>query len=337
MSDTHVAIVPLVQDARGVYLRSAARAWLRAPLVPVNWPRPLRRRARSPSQRAFQRRPVPSELSDRACAPRPRRGRAASARRRDGCIDSISHGRRVARTAVARLGARSAVADPRLRRANEHGAHARSRAGRRRAVPLPRGHGDVHRLQVLRRRLQRAERQPGVDQLAARRRDRRRMVSRRQPIVLCRWAATTASSRRACRAVRLTPTRRIPITGIVSHSADACIGCQYCTWNCSYGVPQYNPERGVVGKCDMCHGRLSLGQAPACVSACPEGALAIEIVNVAEWRASVDRPPPPSGCPPATAASRRPASRCRTTCLRTPALATSRTSHPNTRTGRSSS
>jgi len=75
-----------------------------------------------------------------------------------------------------------------------------------------------------------------------------------------------------------------PATGIVRHSADACIGCQYCTWNCSYGVPQYNPERGVVGKCDMCYGRLEMDQAPACVSACPTGAIAIEIVNIAEWR-----------------------------------------------------
>ena len=75
-----------------------------------------------------------------------------------------------------------------------------------------------------------------------------------------------------------------PITGIVRHSADACIGCQYCTWNCSYGVPQYNPARGVVGKCDMCYGRLQLGQSPACVSACPEQAIQIEVVQVDEWR-----------------------------------------------------
>jgi formate dehydrogenase iron-sulfur subunit len=86
-------------------------------------------------------------------------------------------------------------------------------------------------------------------------------------------------------------------SGIVLHSADACIGCQYCTWNCSYGVPQYNPERGVVGKCDLCHNRLSQGQAPACVSACPSGAIRVEIVNVADWRAAVASVHPEPGVP----------------------------------------
>ena len=90
-----------------------------------------------------------------------------------------------------------------------------------------------------------------------------------------------------------------PRTGIVRHSADACIGCQYCTWNCSYGVPQYNPERGIVGKCDMCYGRLEQEQAPACVSACPEGAIAIELVKIDEWRNAAARTSPGRGLPAA--------------------------------------
>jgi Fe-S-cluster-containing dehydrogenase component/DMSO reductase anchor subunit len=90
-------------------------------------------------------------------------------------------------------------------------------------------------------------------------------------------------------------------TGIVLHSADACIGCQYCTWNCSYGVPQYNAERGVVGKCDMCHGRLGLGQAPACVSACPSGAIQIELVRIDQWRTAATAKVPAPGLPSADA------------------------------------
>jgi formate dehydrogenase iron-sulfur subunit len=74
------------------------------------------------------------------------------------------------------------------------------------------------------------------------------------------------------------------VTGIVRHSADTCIGCAYCTWNCPYGAPQYNPARGVVGKCDLCYHRLEQGRAPACADACPEGAIRIELVNIGEWR-----------------------------------------------------
>jgi DMSO reductase iron-sulfur subunit len=78
--------------------------------------------------------------------------------------------------------------------------------------------------------------------------------------------------------------KKDPVTGIVLHSAEACIGCQYCVWNCPYSVPQFNAERGVVGKCDMCHGRLTTGLEPACVNACPESAIEIEIVDQLEWR-----------------------------------------------------
>lgn len=88
-----------------------------------------------------------------------------------------------------------------------------------------------------------------------------------------------------------------PVTGIVLHSADACIGCQYCVWNCPYSVPQFNPERGIVGKCDMCQGRLTEGLEPACVNACPEHAIEIEIVDKLAWRidfATADSPGMPA-------------------------------------------
>jgi DMSO reductase anchor subunit/ferredoxin len=70
-----------------------------------------------------------------------------------------------------------------------------------------------------------------------------------------------------------------PVTGIVEHLDDQCIGCQYCTFTCPYEVPQYNAQRGIVRKCDMCSGRLAVGEAPACVQACPNEAIAITVIE----------------------------------------------------------
>ena len=71
--------------------------------------------------------------------------------------------------------------------------------------------------------------------------------------------------------------------GIVFHDDPNCIGCQYCTWNCPYEVPVFNPDRGIVTKCHMCVDRLEANQTPACVQACPANAINIEVVNVEKW------------------------------------------------------
>lgn len=70
-----------------------------------------------------------------------------------------------------------------------------------------------------------------------------------------------------------------PVTGIVRHLDDQCIGCQYCTLTCPYEVPQFSKRRGIVRKCDMCSERLTEGEAPACVQACPNEAISIRIVE----------------------------------------------------------
>jgi Fe-S-cluster-containing dehydrogenase component/DMSO reductase anchor subunit len=70
-----------------------------------------------------------------------------------------------------------------------------------------------------------------------------------------------------------------PLTGIVRHLDDQCIGCQYCTMKCPYEVPKYSSSKGIVRKCDMCHSRLAGGEAPACAQACPHEAIRIELVT----------------------------------------------------------
>src|SRR5688572_15549822 len=70
-----------------------------------------------------------------------------------------------------------------------------------------------------------------------------------------------------------------PLTGIVRHLDDQCIGCQYCVLKCPYEVPHYSKRLGIVRKCDMCANRLAVGEAPACVQSCPNAAIRITIVD----------------------------------------------------------
>lgn len=57
--------------------------------------------------------------------------------------------------------------------------------------------------------------------------------------------------------------------GIVLIDSVRCVGCRYCEMACPYKAPQYNPEIGVMTKCDFCFDLLEQGRVPACVSACP--------------------------------------------------------------------
>lgn len=66
---------------------------------------------------------------------------------------------------------------------------------------------------------------------------------------------------------------RDQITGAVILDNDKCIGCHYCSWNCPYEAPRYDPVRRVMEKCNLCSDGLKDGRFPACVNACPTGAL----------------------------------------------------------------
>jgi len=106
-----------------------------------------------------------------------------------------------------------------------------------------------------------------------------------------------------------------PATGIVDQMPQRCLGCRYCMTACPYHAryfnwwdPQWppgmertlNPDvatrmRGVVEKCNFCHGRLHAARTraaaegrrelnpgeyvPACVEACPAGAIVFGDIN----------------------------------------------------------
>ncbi|MCW5980263.1 MAG: 4Fe-4S dicluster domain-containing protein [Bryobacteraceae bacterium] len=106
-----------------------------------------------------------------------------------------------------------------------------------------------------------------------------------------------------------------PATGVVGQIPQRCLGCRYCVTACPYHARVFNwgdPEwpagmektlnplvsprmRGVVEKCNFCHGRWHAARekaaadgstgngpvnyVPACVEACPAGAMAFGDLN----------------------------------------------------------
>lgn len=57
--------------------------------------------------------------------------------------------------------------------------------------------------------------------------------------------------------------------GIVLIDRELCTGCKDCIEACPLGVMQFDQEKGIAQKCDLCVARLDRGLPPACVAACP--------------------------------------------------------------------
>ncbi len=59
----------------------------------------------------------------------------------------------------------------------------------------------------------------------------------------------------------------------VKVNKNRCIGCFMCAMICPFGAISVRKPQGIALKCDLCGSRLRKGRIPACVEACPTGAL----------------------------------------------------------------
>jgi formate dehydrogenase iron-sulfur subunit len=76
--------------------------------------------------------------------------------------------------------------------------------------------------------------------------------------------------------------------GIVAFHEENCIGCGYCITGCPFNIPRLSAKDNKVYKCTLCSDRVAAGLEPACIKACPTGALQFgtkqQMVEYAEER-----------------------------------------------------
>lgn len=76
---------------------------------------------------------------------------------------------------------------------------------------------------------------------------------------------------RVCQAGALAKTA----DGLVLPDLARCTGCRLCSLACPHGSPRFSVRTRKITKCTFCHDRLEQGLLPACVGACPAGALTV--------------------------------------------------------------
>jgi len=76
--------------------------------------------------------------------------------------------------------------------------------------------------------------------------------------------------------------------GATVQDPDKCIGCQYCSYACPFGIPKYRKRTDTITKCTLCLERVEEGLKPACTRTCLTGALTFgyrdELLQQAEER-----------------------------------------------------
>lgn len=75
--------------------------------------------------------------------------------------------------------------------------------------------------------------------------------------------------------VKVCPSGALQYTeyGTVALNNDRCIGCKECVVACPFDIPRYDRATDKITKCDLCLTRIQAALSPACVKACPTGAL----------------------------------------------------------------